>query len=147
MPDDGTGEKQIWRVEDMELVEVASRVHDTTNQIFFFQVEQEKHGFFFAGDSYVIIYTYGDGKSIVYFWQGLKSSTDEKGASAIHAARIDNEELGGNAIQVKTFGLISSLQNIATQVRVVQGEEPRHFIKMFAGLMVVFSGKYQRNIR
>jgi len=108
MPDDGTGEKQIWRVEDMELVEV----------------EQEKHGFFFAGDSYVIIYKYGDGKSIVYFWQGSKSSTDEKGASAIHAARIDNEELGGNAIQV----------------RVVQGEEPRHFIKMFAGLMVVFSG-------
>ena len=25
---------------------------------------------------------------------------DEKGASAIHAARIDNEELGGKAVQV-----------------------------------------------
>lgn len=90
------------------------------------EVEQDKHGFFFAGDSYVILYKYGDGhsQSIVYFWQGSKSSTDEKGASAIHAARIDNDELGGGAVQV----------------RVVQGQEPRHFIKMFGGNMVVFSG-------
>jgi len=108
MPDDGAGEKQIWRVEDMDLVEVDS----------------SKHGFFFAGDSYVILYKYGDDKSIVYFWQGSKTSTDEKGASAIHAARIDNEELGGKAVQV----------------RMVQGQEPRHFIKMFGGSMVVFSG-------
>jgi len=108
MPDDGLGEKTIWRVEDMDLVEV----------------EGDKQGFFFAGDSYVILYKYGDDKSIVYFWQGSKTSTDEKGASAIHAARIDNEELGGKAIQV----------------RMVQGKEPRHFIKMFGGSMVVFSG-------
>eukprot|EP00090_Calanus_glacialis_P016248 TRINITY_DN2546_c0_g1_i5.p1 TRINITY_DN2546_c0_g1~~TRINITY_DN2546_c0_g1_i5.p1 ORF type:complete len:714 (-),score=245.21 TRINITY_DN2546_c0_g1_i5:95-2236(-) len=108
MPDDGLGEKNIWRVEDMDLVEVDS----------------EKHGFFFAGDSYVILYKYGDDKSIVYFWQGSATSTDEKGASAIHAARIDNEELGGKAMQV----------------RIVQGKEPRHFIKMFGGSMVVFSG-------
>ena len=65
-----------------------------------FQVESEKHGNFFAGDSYVILYKYGDDKSIVYFWQGSKTSVDEKGASAIHAARIDNEELGGKAVQV-----------------------------------------------
>merc|ERR1711970_415730 len=108
MPDEGTGSKQIWRIEDMNLVEI----------------EQNKQGFFFAGDFYVIVYKYGDNKSIVYFWQGSKSSTDEKGASAIHATRIDNEELGGQAIQV----------------RVVQGQEPRHFIKMFGGSMVVFSG-------
>jgi len=108
MPDDGQGEKTIWRVEDMDLVEV----------------ESEKHGYFFAGDSYVILYKYGDDKSIVYFWQGSKTSVDEKGASAIHAARIDNEELGGKAVQV----------------RMVQGREPRHFIKMFGGSMVVFSG-------
>jgi len=107
MPDEGTGTKKIWRVEDMELVEL----------------EDEKYGFFFAGDSYVILYQYGP-ESIVYFWQGSKSSIDEKGASAIHAARIDTEETGGKAIQI----------------RVVQGEEPRHFIKMFSGKMVVFAG-------
>ena len=32
------------------------------------------------------------------------------------------------------------LDGKATQVRVVQGREPRHFIKMFGGKMVVFSG-------
>ena len=32
------------------------------------------------------------------------------------------------------------LSGKATQVRVVQGREPRHFIKMFGGKMVVFSG-------
>jgi len=108
MPDDASGVKKIWRVEDMDLVEL----------------EESKHGFFFAGDSYVIQYNYGDGESILYFWQGSKSSIDERGASAIHAQRIDDTELGGKAVQV----------------RVGQGEEPRHFIKMFAGKMVVFSG-------
>ena len=88
MPDDGLGEKTIWRIEDMKLVEVSFG-------------SMNKHNlFFFAGDFYVILYKYGDDKSIVYFWQGSKTSTDEKAASAIHAARIDNEELGGKAIQV-----------------------------------------------
>ena len=51
----------------------------------------------------MILYKYGDDKSIVYFWQGSKTSVDEKGASAIHAARIDNEELGGKAVQVSRY--------------------------------------------
>ena len=100
MPDDGTGSKQIWRIEDMNLVEVLlTRCHLQNFTKKYAKVEKEKQGFFFAGDSYVIVYKYGDNKSIVYFWQGSKSSTDEKGASAIHAARIDNEELGGKAVQ------------------------------------------------
>ena len=36
--------------------------------------------------------------------------------------------------------LDDELSGKATQVRVVQGREPRHFIKMFGGKMVVFSG-------
>ena len=108
MPDEGTGSKTVWRVENMELVEV----------------EQAEHGFLYSGDCYVILYSYGDSGNIVYFWQGQSCSIDERGASAIHAARIDNEELGGRAIQV----------------RVVQGQEPRHFIKMFAGDMIVLQG-------
>ena len=110
MPDEGTGSKTVWRVESMELVEV----------------DQADHGFLYSGDCYVILYSYGDSGKIVYFWQGEKCSIDERGASAIHAARIDNEELGGRAIQV----------------RVVQGQEPRHFIKMFAGNMIVLQGQH-----
>jgi len=55
--------------------------------------------------------------------KGTESSQDEKAASAINAVKLD-DEVGGKAIQV----------------RVVQGKEPRHFIKMFGGKMVVFSG-------
>ena len=76
----------------------------------------------------------------MYFWQGSKTSTDEKGASAIHAARIDNEELGGKAIQVVIISLGKRPIIQIIKVRMVQGKEPRHFIKMFGGSMVVFSG-------
>ena len=48
--------------------------------------------------------------------QGTESSQDEKAASAIHAMKLD-DELCGRAVQV----------------RVTQGNEPRHFLKMFQG--------------
>jgi len=115
MPDEGAGRKTVWRVESMELVEVA----------------ESDHGFLYDGDCYVILYSYGDSGKIVYFWQGQNCSIDERGASAIHAARIDNEELGGGAVQV----------------RVVQGQEPRHFIKMFGGNLVVLKGGKESGFR
>ena len=84
MPDDGSGSKKVWRIEDMELVEVG----------------EDQSNFLYNGDCYVILYTYNDSENIVYFWQGANCSIDERGASALHAARIDNEELGGGAMQV-----------------------------------------------
>ena len=36
--------------------------------------------------------------------------------------------------------LDNELDGKAVQVRVVHGREPRHFIKMFQGKMVVFTG-------
>ena len=110
MPDDSKGDKEIFRIEDMELV----------------PLEAEKYGWFFGGDSYLIKYSYesdGNAAYIIYFWQGQASSTDEKAASAIHAVKLD-DDLGGKAVQV----------------RVVQGQEPRHFLKMFQGQMVVLAG-------
>ena len=91
MPDEGEGEKKIWRIEDMELVEVPD----------------DQKNYLYDGDCYVILYS-GDKTKIVYFWQGSKCSIDERGASAIHAARIDNENLGGLAIQVLSFHYESS---------------------------------------
>lgn len=41
----------------------------------------------------------GKPQYVVYFWQGLSSSTDEKGASALHAVEVD-KSLGGAAVQV-----------------------------------------------
>ena len=55
--DDGSGDVQIWRIEDFEMV----------------PLEQHLYGQFFGGDSYVILYTYrinGVENFIIYFWQG-----------------------------------------------------------------------------
>lgn len=110
MPDNGEGEVNIWRVENFELV----------------PLPLEQYGWFFGGDSYVLRYEYrnkrGGQGTVIYFWQGKSSSNDEKAASAMHAVRMDNE-IGG-----------------AVQVRVVQGNEPRHFLKIFKGRMITFTG-------
>lgn len=55
--DDGSGNVQVWRVENFDLV----------------PVDPALYGQFFGGDSYVILYTYNVGRKenyIVYFWQG-----------------------------------------------------------------------------
>ena len=64
MPDDSTGSKEVFRVEDMTLVPVG----------------EEMHGMFFGGDSYVIKYEYEkDGRPgyIVYFWQVERERFDD----------------------------------------------------------------------
>ena len=57
MPDDSKGQKEIFRIEDFEMV----------------PLEEDKYGMFFGGDSYVIKYSYenkeGRPAYIVYFWQ------------------------------------------------------------------------------
>lgn len=53
--------------------------------------------------------------------QGQDSTRDEKAASAIHTVRLDSE-LGGKAVQV----------------RVTQGHEPRHFLRIFRGNVEVY---------
>ena len=110
MPDNGEGAVEVYRIENFDLV----------------PLDTENYGLFFGGDSYVIKYEYQNKRGghgfIIYYWQGKHSSIDEKAASAIHAVRLD-EAVGG-----------------AVQVRVVQGHEPRHFIKIFQGKMITFTG-------
>jgi advillin len=111
MKDDGTGKIEIWRVEDFKPVEWP----------------KEKHGQFYAGDSFVMKYSYknelGKDAFIIYFWQGRDSSQDEKGASALIAKDMDDQ-----------------LKGAACQVRVVQGKEPNHFLCLFKGKMVIHDG-------
>lgn len=110
MVDDGSGSTEVWRVQDFDLK----------------PVRKQDIGLFYGGDCYVILYTYqvnGKDNYIIYYWQGAKSSTDEKGTSALKAVEMD-DKLGGAAVQV----------------RVVQGKEPQHFMSMFDGKMIIFSG-------
>uniref|UniRef100_A0A8C5AEU0 Gelsolin n=1 Tax=Gadus morhua TaxID=8049 RepID=A0A8C5AEU0_GADMO len=116
MVDDGTGEKQIWRIEGADKA----------------AVDESTYGQFYGGDSYIIQYNYrhaGRQGHIIYMWQGMDSSQDEIGASAILGAQLD-DELGGGPVQV----------------RVVQGKEPAHLMSLFGGKpMVVYRGGTSRD--
>lgn len=92
MLDDASGSVRVWRIENLQRVEVAP----------------EHYGQFYSGDSFIVLYKYrtksGRDSYVLYFWQGRESSTDEKGASAL-----------------LTVNMAAELKDMAgTQVRVVQ---------------------------
>ncbi|XP_026043937.1 gelsolin-like isoform X2 [Astatotilapia calliptera] len=115
MVDCGDGEKQIWRVEGSEKV----------------PVDSASYGQFYGGDSYIILYRYQHSDrsgQIIYMWQGAESTQDEVAASAFLAVEVD-DELEGNAVQV----------------RVIQGKEPAHLMSLFGDKpLVVYKGGTSR---
>lgn len=53
--DDGTGTLKIWRINRNEIIEVPT----------------ERHGIFFSGDCYIVLYSYkisADQKDLLYCW-------------------------------------------------------------------------------
>ena len=108
--DAGSEEVTVWRIENFAKV----------------PVEKNLYGQFYMGDSYIVLHAYkqaGKQKWFIYFWQGQESSADERGSSALLAKQMD-DDLGGDPVQV----------------RVVQGKEPKSFIKLFKGRFVVHQG-------
>eukprot|EP00026_Physarum_polycephalum_P000343 Phypoly_transcript_00343.p1 GENE.Phypoly_transcript_00343~~Phypoly_transcript_00343.p1 ORF type:complete len:1625 (+),score=418.05 Phypoly_transcript_00343:184-5058(+) len=111
MIDDGQGKVTIWRVEEYTKVEVPP----------------SKYGEFYSGDSYLILYSYvfkNKDCYLIYFWQGRNSTINEKGASAL--LTIEQNDI---------------LKGAAKDVRVVQNKEPKHFLTVFKGKIVVHLGK------
>ncbi|XP_062058075.1 advillin [Lepus europaeus] len=114
MVDDGSGKVEVWRIENLELV----------------PVERSQYGFFYGGDCYLVLYTYEVSRKphyILYIWQGRHASQDELAASAYQAVEVDRQ-FGGAPVQV----------------RVSMGKEPRHFMAMFKGKLVIFEGGTSR---
>ncbi|KAM6131866.1 villin-1 isoform 1-T1 [Phoenicopterus ruber ruber] len=114
MVDDGSGEVEVWRVENQELV----------------PVEKRWLGHFYGGDCYLVLYTYFVGPKvnrIIYLWQGRQASTDELAASAYQAVILDQK-----------------YNNEPVQVRVTMGKEPAHLMAIFKGKMVVYLGGTSR---
>ncbi|ELU00392.1 hypothetical protein CAPTEDRAFT_170352 [Capitella teleta] len=104
-----TSPSQAWKVHELELL----------------ALPKEAHGVFFAEDCYIFLYTYGvedNEQFIIYFWQGSGASVEDKTACAGLVVSMDNK-LGGRAVQM----------------RVVMNKEPKHFMKLFNGKIVVFS--------
>ncbi|XP_061661016.1 villin-1 [Syngnathoides biaculeatus] len=110
MVDDGSGEVKVWRIENLELAEVNPRTY----------------GQFYGGDCYLVLYTYrvsNREQHILYMWQGRRATSDEVTACAYQAVRVD-AEYGGAPVQV----------------RVLMGKEPRHFLAIFKGKLIIFEG-------
>ncbi|XP_038149535.1 villin-1 isoform X1 [Cyprinodon tularosa] len=108
--DDGSGEVKVWRIESLELAEVPPNMH----------------GQFYGGDCYLVLYTYrmsNRDQYILYMWQGRHATRDEITACAYQAVTVDNMYNGA-----------------PVQVRVVMGKEPRHFLAIFKGKLIIFEG-------
>jgi hypothetical protein len=73
-----------------------------------------------------VIYTYGAGSIIIYYWLGSNSSVDERGTAAMKTVDFDDNKFSGRAVQV----------------RVVEGKEPPHFMSLFSGQMVIYKGGF-----
>nr|XP_020647717.1 villin-1 isoform X1 [Pogona vitticeps] len=114
MVDDGSGEVEVWRIENLELV----------------PVENRWLGHFYSGDCYLILYkyeVYNKFHYILYIWQGRHASQDEITASAYQAVILD-QKYNGEPVQV----------------RVTMGKEPAHLMAIFKGRMVVYAGGTSR---
>ncbi|XP_031702666.1 advillin [Anarrhichthys ocellatus] len=114
MVDDGSGQVEVWRVENLELV----------------PVDPQWYGYFYGGDCYLILYTYLVNNKkyyLLYIWQGRHATQDEVAASAFQAVDLD-QKYGDEPVQV----------------RLTMGKEPRHFLAMFKGKMVIFEGGTSR---
>eukprot|EP00727_Mastigamoeba_balamuthi_P001512 m51a1_g11358 hypothetical protein (1370) ;mRNA; r:14167-20674 len=112
MPDDGNG--QITKM--LHMKEFASE-----------EVPPEFHGQFFSGDSYVFIYTYKERWRdcfVVFYWQGRDSTVTDKGTSA--AVTID----------------VAKVADDAKHVRVVQNQEPKHFMMVMRNKYIVHRGPF-----
>ncbi|XP_071754784.2 advillin isoform X1 [Centroberyx gerrardi] len=110
MVDDASGDVQVWRIEDLELAEV----------------NPSTYGQFYGGDCYLVLYTYQRSNKqqyILYMWQGRHATQDEITACAYQAVNVDNKYNGA-----------------PVQVRVIMGKEPRHFLAIFKGKLIIFEG-------
>ncbi|XP_068940688.1 villin-like protein [Petaurus breviceps papuanus] len=108
---------QVWRIEDLHKK----------------PVDPKKYGQFYGGDCYLVLYTYqksGRAQYIIYMWQGRHASVDEVTASALNAIELEY-----------------TYQEEPVQVWVTMGKEPRHFLAIFKGRLVVFQNGTSRDGR
>ncbi|XP_077159180.1 villin-like protein [Paroedura picta] len=114
MADDASGKVEVWRIENLEMA----------------PVEPRTYGQFYGGDCYLVLYTYMKSNRphyIIYMWLGRHASADEITACAFNAVELDRK-----------YG------DEPVQVRVTMGKEPRHFLAIFKGNVIIYEGGTSR---
>lgn len=115
MVDNGSGDIEMWRIENLELA----------------PVDKKSYGYFYGGDCYLVLYTYQVNNRqcyLLYMWLGQHASQDEVTAMAFQAVDVD-QKYGGQPVQI----------------RVTMGKEPKHFMAMYKGKMVIYAGGTSRS--
>ena len=85
------------------------------------KVAQNLNGVFFEKDAYVIKYvSVNKATVIIYTWLGYKCSPDTRKTAASKAAEIDKANGG-----------------VALIIRILQGKEPEHFLRVFKGQTLI----------
>lgn len=114
MVDDASGTVEVWRIENLEMAPVSPKTY----------------GQFYGGDCYLVLYTYmksGKPRYIIYMWLGRHASADEITACAFNAVELDKK-----------------YNDEPVQVRVTMGKEPRHFLAIFKGNLIIYEGGTSR---
>ncbi|GLC46734.1 hypothetical protein PLESTB_001357700 [Pleodorina starrii] len=100
------------------------------------ELPRQEMGHFYDGASYIVLHSYStsrdttDLRYAVYVWQGRRCGNLEQGAAAVMAADLHRSRYSGRS----------------TLVRVEQGLEPGHFVRLFKGTMIVRRGPRPSNL-
>jgi advillin len=117
--------ENIWVIKEFEKEEIPPIRFLSV----FFLYSISRYGHFFSGESYIILYKYpvrNKDEYVIFFWQGRNSSVNEKGTSAYLTVDLSDSIVGGQAV---------------AQVRVVQNKEPKYFLDIFGGKIIVHHSK------
>ena len=101
------GSVKIWRVDGVKRV----------------NLPKEKYGHFYSQDCYVLLYTFSvlrKDEYIIFYWMGAQASTEDKETTLL-LARFMEESLEGSPVQI----------------RVIEGQEPPFFRRLFRGSMII----------
>jgi hypothetical protein len=89
------------------------------------EIEEEEHGIFHSGETYLIMYHYRDTKKVerhvVFYWIGRHSKRAKEPLSEPSVVALDD-------------------RTEALMVQVLQGREPEPFFKVFNGMVIVRKG-------
>uniref|UniRef100_A0AAX7V0T9 HP domain-containing protein n=1 Tax=Astatotilapia calliptera TaxID=8154 RepID=A0AAX7V0T9_ASTCA len=115
MVDDGTGQVEVWRIENLELA----------------PMDPQWYGYLYGGDCYLILYTYLVNNKkcyLLYMWQ----------------VRSQLKQFTITHLNLFAVSLDQKYNGEPVQVRVTMGREPRHFMAIFKGKLVIFEGGTSR---
>jgi hypothetical protein len=100
-----------------------------------YAVQPTDYGHFYSSESYIITYAYFNPKGreefVIYFWQGRYCSINDKGTAAYLTVEVDTAMFSGTA----------------PQIRVLQDREPKHFMDIFGGRIVVHRGRAPTSLK